>query len=224
MDSASSSSARAAPLSMGPNSTKSMPQSTAKRDETTHLQAPKRKHQHDHDPGEPSKLPRVEAADEVEVEEEDEDEEEEEQEEEKKEREREREEEPSHWRAVMFFHDMIQDPANTAPKYNDMDREQKLIFALGARNLYLATAKGATVRERDRQILKSMLDVMDEIENPVAVDGLDFKVSFYPTKRYSQLRRVEELDKRIDERCEVRNYFAQLVSTPRVFAVFAKPE
>lgn len=126
-----------------------------------------------------------------------------------------------YWRPVQFFHDMIKDPSGASPTYKTLDPMQKLIFALGIRNLYLATRRSSSaVRDGDRQILQGMQRLVDEDDAPIDVEGL--QVSFYPSATYSELRHFEDLDRKIAKHKNV-NYYAQVGQSPRMFAAFAKP-
>ncbi|KAG6005699.1 hypothetical protein E4U21_007763 [Claviceps maximensis] len=128
---------------------------------------------------------------------------------------------PSRWRAILSFHDMIKDPASAGQKFKAMDAEQKLIIALGVRNLFLATStsKDGTVRDRDRQILEHMQRMVGDVADPAIMKDSGLRVSFFPCSRYTKLRHFQDLDVKIGEH-PYRNYFAQVVKTPRVFAAF----
>lgn len=117
---------------------------------------------------------------------------------------------------------MINDPSSAGPKYNELDAEQKIIIALGVRNLFLATSRSSSVRDRDRQILENMKGVLEEVTHPAVVKESGLEISFYPGRKHSQLRHILDLDTKIGEHPH-KSYFAQLVTTPRVFAAFVQP-
>lgn len=125
----------------------------------------------------------------------------------------------SHWQSVAFFHEVIADAPHASAKYALLNAEQKLILALGVRNLFLATCRSGSARETDRQILDRMVDILDEDENLAFVGGMS--VSFYPSRSHAVLKYVEDLDKKVRGRSV--SHFAQVMSTPRLFAVFVDP-
>ncbi|KAG5973289.1 hypothetical protein E4U58_005421 [Claviceps cyperi] len=130
---------------------------------------------------------------------------------------------PSHWRAIISFHDMIKDPTSAGQQYNTLDEEQKLIIALGVRNLFLATNKSGSVRDRDRQILEHMQCVLGDVSNPAVMRDSGLRVSFYPGRKYTKLRHFQDLDAKIGEHPHT-SYFAQLSKSPRVFAAFVEAQ
>ncbi|KAG6025499.1 hypothetical protein E4U41_001506 [Claviceps citrina] len=130
---------------------------------------------------------------------------------------------PTHWRAILAFHDMIKHPASAASKHSALDAEGRLIIALGVRNLFLATSKGGSFRGRDGQILEHMQRALGDVAQPAVVADSGLRVSFYPTTRYSELQHFQDLDARIGDHPH-RNYFAQLGKTPRVFAAFVEAD
>ncbi|KAG5943356.1 hypothetical protein E4U60_006683 [Claviceps pazoutovae] len=130
---------------------------------------------------------------------------------------------PSHWQAIISFHDMIKDPTSAGQKYTTLDEEQKLIIALGVRNLFLATNKSGSVRDRDRQILEHMQCVLGDVSNPAVIRDSGLRVSFYPGRKYTKLRYFQDLDAKIGEHPHT-SYFAQLSKSPRVFAAFVEAQ
>ncbi|KAG6028086.1 hypothetical protein E4U40_001175 [Claviceps sp. LM458 group G5] len=130
---------------------------------------------------------------------------------------------PSHWQAIVSFHDMIKDPTSAGQKYTVLDEEQKLIIALGVRNLFLATNKSGSVRDRDRQILEHMQCVLGDVVNPAVMRDSGIRVSFYPGRKYTKLRHYQDLDAKIGEHPHT-SYFAQLSKSPRIFAAFVEAQ
>ncbi|KAG5977668.1 hypothetical protein E4U55_006633 [Claviceps digitariae] len=132
---------------------------------------------------------------------------------------------PSHWRAILSFHGMIRDAASAGQIYDTLNAEQKLIIALGVRNLFLATSarKSGAVRDRDRdgEMLEHMQCVVGDVADPAVMRDSGLRVSFYPNSKYTKLRHFQDLDAKIGEHPH-RNYFAQVVKTPRVFAAFVE--
>ncbi|KAG6144937.1 hypothetical protein E4U12_002329 [Claviceps purpurea] len=130
---------------------------------------------------------------------------------------------PSHWQAIISFHDLIKDPTSAGQKYNTLDEEQKLIIALGVRNLFLATNKSGSVRDRDRQILEHMQCVLGDVSSPAVMRDSGLRVSFYPGRKYTKLRHFQDLDAKIGDHPHT-SYFAQLSKSPRVFAAFVEAQ
>ncbi|KAG6112481.1 hypothetical protein E4U31_002845 [Claviceps sp. LM219 group G6] len=130
---------------------------------------------------------------------------------------------PSHWQAIISFHDMIKDPTSAGQKYTTLDEEQKLIIALGVRNLFIATNKSGSVRDRDRQILEHMQCVLGDVSNPAVMRDSGLRVSFYPSRKYTKLRHFQDLDAKIGEHPHT-SYFAQLSKSPKVFAAFVEAQ
>ncbi|KID77521.1 uncharacterized protein G6M90_00g096470 [Metarhizium brunneum] len=152
----------------------------------------KRKNEQDHPP---SKAPRIEALNATSV------------------------DSDSHWQSIAFFHEVIANAPHASSKYSSLNDEQKLILALGARNLFLATCRSGSARETDKTILERMVDLLDGDKDPAFVGGLS--VSFYPSRGYTVLKYIEDLDRKV--RNKGVNHFAQVMTTPRLFAVFVNP-
>ncbi|KAG8421832.1 hypothetical protein J3458_003674 [Metarhizium acridum] len=152
----------------------------------------KRKNEQDHRPG---KAPRIEALNATSV------------------------DPDSHWQSIAFFHEVIANAPHASLKYSSLNDEQKLILALGARNLFLATCRSGSARETDKKILERMIDLLDGDQDPAFVGGLS--VSFYPSRGYTVLKYIEDLDNKVRDRAV--NHFAQVMKAPRLFAVFVNP-
>ncbi|KAG5981848.1 hypothetical protein E4U54_006551 [Claviceps lovelessii] len=129
----------------------------------------------------------------------------------------------SNWRAILSFHEMIRNPVSAAQIYTTLDAEQRLITALGVRNLFLATSAGknGTVRDQDRQVLEHMQSVVEDVADPAVMSDSGLRVSFYPGSKYTKLRHIQDLDVKIGEHPH-KDYFALLMKTPRVFAAFVE--
>ncbi|KHN94626.1 uncharacterized protein MAM_07532 [Metarhizium album ARSEF 1941] len=125
----------------------------------------------------------------------------------------------SHWQSVAFFHEVIAGAPHAESKYASLNAEQKLILALGARNLFLAACRSGSARDTDKEILGTLVDILDGDEDPAFVGGMG--VSFYPSRGRSMLKYIEDLDRKVRHRSV--NHFAQVMKTPRLFAVFVDP-
>ncbi|TWU77577.1 hypothetical protein ED733_007721 [Metarhizium rileyi] len=126
----------------------------------------------------------------------------------------------SHWQSIAFFHEVIADAPHASSKYASLNPEQKLILALGARNLSLATCRSGSAGEKDKKILERVVGILDADEDPTLVGGMS--VSFYPSRRYSMLKYIADLDGKVRDGRNV-NHFAQVMKVPRLFAVFVNP-
>lgn len=125
----------------------------------------------------------------------------------------------SPWQSIALFHEVVANAPLIPAKYASLNADQKLGFALGVRNLFLATSRSGSSRAKDKEILERMVDILDEDDDLVVVGGMS--VSCYPSRRHTILKFIENLDRKIQRR--KGNYFAQVMTTPRLFAVFVNP-
>ncbi|KAL4864441.1 hypothetical protein BDV12DRAFT_11833 [Aspergillus spectabilis] len=121
-------------------------------------------------------------------------------------------------RSIPYFEGLLIDRDAGKEQYASLSSHCKRIVGVGLRDLYLATWHGYT-NNREKSILENMVNVVDASVGCVQVRGMN--VSFYPTAGFKALKFIEDLDKDIDS--EMAGFLAQVMETPRLFAVFVDP-
>ncbi|KAK1835321.1 hypothetical protein QBC39DRAFT_159369 [Podospora conica] len=107
-------------------------------------------------------------------------------------------------------------------EYRAWDVAKKRIVALGVRDLYLAAMSGL-LDAADQELLEKVVDVVEDSPEIgcVEVDGMT--LSFFPSAAFKTVKFVEDLDTKADDRTDITPYFAQVLDTPKLFAVFVDP-
>lgn len=106
--------------------------------------------------------------------------------------------------------------------YRTWSVAKKRILALGVRDLYLAAMSGS-LDPAEQELLNKVVDIVDDSPDVgcVEVDGMT--ISFYPSAAFKTVKFVEDLDKKVRDRQDVIPFFAQVLGTPKLFAVFVDP-
>lgn len=106
--------------------------------------------------------------------------------------------------------------------YRTWSVAKKRILALGVRDLYLAAMSGS-LDPAEQELLNKVVDIVDDSPDVgcVEVDGMT--ISFYPSAAFKAVKFVEGLDKKARGRQDVIPFFAQVLDTPKLFAVFVDP-
>ncbi|KAK0754478.1 hypothetical protein B0T18DRAFT_37658 [Schizothecium vesticola] len=99
---------------------------------------------------------------------------------------------------------------------------KKRIVSLAVRDLYLAAMAGS-LDPAEQELLKRVVDIVDDSLEVgcVEVDGMT--LSFYPSAAFKTVKFVEDLDTKARDRPEIVPFFAQVLDTPKLFAVFVDP-
>lgn len=106
--------------------------------------------------------------------------------------------------------------------YRTWSVDKKRIVALGVRDLYLAAMSGS-LDLTEQELLKKVADIVDDSPEVgcVEVDGMTF--SFFPSAAFKTVKFIEDLDEKARDRQDVIPFFAQVLDTPKLFAVFVDP-
>lgn len=121
-------------------------------------------------------------------------------------------------RSLAYFAELVAGLEAGYAAYSSLSLEQKKIIAVGVRDLFIADLH-KLLDEREVDILKGMVELVDDGIDESQVMGM--AVSFYPSANRTIVKFIEDLDAKIGhERTEL---FAQVMSTPKLFAVFVNP-
>lgn len=106
--------------------------------------------------------------------------------------------------------------------YRTWSVEKKRIVALGVRDLYLAAVSGL-LDPAEQDLLRRVVDIVDDSPDVgcAEVDGMT--VRFYPSASFKTVKFIEDLNTKVRDRPDVVPFFAQVLDTPRLFAVFVDP-
>lgn len=104
-------------------------------------------------------------------------------------------------------------------QYSNLSKAQKRLVGLGIRDLYLATTNGL-LSDEENEILTRVADLVDETAGCTTVTGMT--VSFYPCASFKVIKFIEELNLNPQDQ-GVLPYFAQVLDTPKLYAVFVDP-
>lgn len=121
------------------------------------------------------------------------------------------------FRTLSFFSQLLED-SNGISRYKALTPDQQKIIGVGTRDLYIAEAAGL-LQQPEKVILQGMVDLVDQDLGVTPLGGLN--ISFYPSKEFSITKFIENLDEKIGE--EASNLYAQVMPTPKLFAVFVNP-
>lgn len=120
-------------------------------------------------------------------------------------------------RSLPYFMEMLED-AHGTQKYRGLTPEKRKIVAVGVRDLFIADLSGL-LSEAERDILQGMVKIIDEALEEVHMRGLG--LSFHPSSIANNVKFVEDLDEKVGK--EASQLYAQVMNTPRLFAVFVNP-
>ncbi|KAK4446747.1 hypothetical protein QBC34DRAFT_355942 [Podospora aff. communis PSN243] len=123
-------------------------------------------------------------------------------------------------RSLPFFRMLTKHDSGVLDEYRGWSADKKRILSLGVRDLYLASMKGL-LDEEERSILTKLVEIIEEpsVGEFAIVEGM--AVSFYPSANFKMIKFIEDIDTKLDPKW--RPYFAQILATPRVYAVFVDP-
>lgn len=121
------------------------------------------------------------------------------------------------FRSLPFFRELLAS-ASSDEDFEALSETQKEILAIGIRDLSIADCSGLLMHE-EQDILRGMIQIVKTISETLDIQGMD--VSFHPSTTHTMPRFIEDLDKKT-EPSKTRRY-AQVMNTPRLFAVFVNP-
>lgn len=98
------------------------------------------------------------------------------------------------------------------------DDDQKRLVGLAVRDLFLASMRGL-LDEDEKQVLKKLVGVVDDTVGCTAFGGMT--ISFYPSASFKMVKFVDGLDS--SSKQGILPYFAQVLETPKLHAVFVDP-
>ncbi|KAK3369841.1 hypothetical protein B0H63DRAFT_485633 [Podospora didyma] len=127
-------------------------------------------------------------------------------------------------RSLPFLRQLVQANENekdgdVLAAYRSSSPEQRRLTGLGLRDLYFAATHNL-LREEDKKLLEEVVNSVDEAAGCTQIQGMT--VSFYPSANFKMLKFVEGLDTLLPQPGWTP-YFAQVLDTPRLFAVFVDP-
>lgn len=122
-------------------------------------------------------------------------------------------------RSIPYFEQLLADGKDGISKYRSLSSDQKRIVAVGVRDLFLGAWHGL-LDERDKSILDSMVEILDETVGCDQVGGMN--ISFHPSANFKMVKLIEGLDD-VGVGHESESFFAQMMDTPKLFAVFVNP-
>lgn len=108
----------------------------------------------------------------------------------------------------------------SSQRFEALSKEKKRHVALGVRDLYLAAWRGL-LEDEEQQLLADVTQTLSTPVEPQVLKGV-MPASFHPSASHKMLKFVESLDLQIPDD-SLRPFFAQVMSTPRLFAVFVDP-
>jgi hypothetical protein len=121
-------------------------------------------------------------------------------------------------RSLSFFEQLLADGENDESKYRSLSSDQKRIVAVGVRDLFLGAWHGV-LNERKKRILDGMVKMLDEKVGCTQARGMN--ISFHPSANFKVVKLIEALDEAVGH--EWAPFFAQVMDTPKLFAVFVDP-
>ena len=121
-------------------------------------------------------------------------------------------------RSLPYFSQLQADSTEGKSQYQSLTHEQKLIVAVGVRDLFFALSNGS-LGEHERCILDGMVWILHDPLESVRVSGMT--VSFHPSANFKVIKFIEALDDKLGQNA-VR-HFAQVATIPKLFAVFVDP-
>ncbi|KAJ1324373.1 transcription elongation factor SPT5 [Microdochium nivale] len=125
------------------------------------------------------------------------------------------------FRSLPFLRALLSARPQTTPShFLELSRHEQRQVGLGVRDLYLAAWRGL-LDGGEASLLKDMTSFLD---NPVdaQIISATMPISFHPSASFRMLKFVEDLDSKVKDE-SLRPYFAQVLLTPRLFAVFVDP-
>ncbi|VUC31597.1 unnamed protein product [Clonostachys rosea] len=121
------------------------------------------------------------------------------------------------FRSLTFFQDLVSNPGLGAAKLEALESSQKLIFATGLRDLFIADYHGLLV-EHERKLLKELVEIVREPLDSIYMNGI--MLSFHPSADFTCVKFIEDLDTKT-KRGNIQS-FIRCLSRPRIFVVFVR--
>jgi hypothetical protein len=121
-------------------------------------------------------------------------------------------------RSLSSFDQLLADAENGVSKYRSLNNERKRIVAVGVRDLFLGAWHGM-LNEQEKRILDGMVKMLDETVGCIQAMGIN--ISFHPPANFKVVKLIEALDGVMGH--EWAPLFAQVMHTPKLFAVFVDP-
>ncbi|KAK5659606.1 hypothetical protein OQA88_810 [Cercophora sp. LCS_1] len=119
-------------------------------------------------------------------------------------------------RSLPFLRALLNDKS-AAEEYQALDIEKKRIVALSVRDLYLAFMADLLDNE-EKNLLRAVANILDESIGHTTIDNMT--VSFHPSANFKVLKFIQDLPAKT---ASLTTYFAQVLTTPALFAVFVDP-
>jgi len=120
-------------------------------------------------------------------------------------------------RSMTFFQQLLAGGENGLSKYRSLSSDQKRIVAVGVRDLFLGEWHGV-LDDCEKRVLDGMAKVLDETVGCCQLRGMN--ISFHPSANFKVVKLIEGLD---SVEHESALFFAQVMDTPKLFAVFVDP-
>ena len=124
-------------------------------------------------------------------------------------------------RSLPFFEALVAD-AGSRHDYDALSADEKRIVAVGVRDLCLASMADL-LSQHERNLLDKLVGFVDELSAVGSVDVEGMTISFHPSANFKSLRFIEDLDAKLQGCMELTPFFAQVLDSPRLFAVFVDP-
>ncbi|KAM0430126.1 hypothetical protein ACHAPT_006133 [Fusarium lateritium] len=121
------------------------------------------------------------------------------------------------FRTLSYFSGLLEDP-DGAFEYLSLTLDQRRTVAVGTRDLYIAESAGL-LHQQEKRILQGIVDLVDQDLGVLQLGGV--RLSFYPSKEFNITKFIEDLDEKVGK--EASELYAQIMPTPRLFAVFVSP-
>lgn len=119
-----------------------------------------------------------------------------------------------HLRSLPYL-EQLQQGQDRRAEYRNLSTAQKRIVGVGVRDIFLA----GNALEDSKSMLDRLAPVLDDGAGSTIVQSMT--ISFYPTSRFRVLKFIEDLDNILEN--EWAPFFAQVMVTPKLFAVFVDP-
>jgi hypothetical protein len=94
-------------------------------------------------------------------------------------------------RSLSFFNQLLADAENGVSRYQSLSDEQKLIVAVGVRDLFLGAWHGL-LNEQEKHILDGMVKMLDETVG--CFEAMGMNISFCPSANFKVVKFIEALD------------------------------
>lgn len=121
-------------------------------------------------------------------------------------------------RSLPYFQELLVDTTIGGTKFASLGYEQKFIVAVGVRDLFFAVSNGSA-DAHEGKLFSGMVQVLDGPVDKIQLDGMT--ISFHPSPNFKLIKYIEGLDYKVSP--GHARLFAQVMDTPRLFAVFVDP-